>query len=110
MVEYNDNIITEIKKYMTERGYTEHSDNRINGLIQSIVFIHSQFHFSCIIKPNSDKSCVTFEFRELLVPGAFTLTSNECGSLFNKSHFKKQQDFMLYYLSNIQGGKQCLQI
>lgn len=110
MVEYNDNIITEIKKYMTERGYTEHSDCRINGLIESITFIHSHFHFSCLIKPSPDKAYVTFEFRELLVPGAFTLTSNECGSLFNESHFEKQQSFMLYYLSNIRGGKECLQI
>lgn len=105
MVEYNDNIITEIRKYMTERGYTEHSDNRINGLIHSMIFVHSQFHFSCLIKPNSEKSCVTFEFRDLLVPGAFTLTSNECGSLFNTELFNRQQDFMLYYLSNIRGGK-----
>lgn len=105
MVDYNNPIISKIKKYMANYGYFEHSDCRINGLIESITFIHSHFRFSCLIKPSSDESYVTFEFRELLVPGAFTLTSNECGSLFNKEHFEKQQKFMLYYLSNIKGGK-----
>lgn len=105
MVEYNDPIVDEIKNYMIEKGYIEHSDNRINGSIHSMIFVHSQFHFSCLIKPNSEKSYVTFEFRDLLVPGAFTLTSNECGSLFNTELFNRQQNFMLYYLSKMKGGK-----
>lgn len=99
MVPYNSSIIKEVKDFMIARDYWEHSDSRTGQLVSSITFVHSKLHFACIVRLDVDKSNITFEFRELLTPGAFTLTSNECGSLFSHQLFEKQEYFMKYYLN-----------
>ena len=97
-VTYDNPILKRIRELMIDEGYYEMADTRRSGLIECIIYCHKTFHYSCIIKPDNDPACVTFELTYGINPGAFTLTSNECGSLFNIHHFRQQELFMQKYI------------
>ena len=104
MVEWNNDIITRIKEFMLDKDYYELADSRQDNKIEEMIFNHKTYNFSCIIKPFNDPAHVTFEFIHSIVPGAFLLTSNECGSLFNLKHFREQEKYMKKFIT-ILGGK-----
>lgn len=106
MVKYDSEIITRIKELMSDEDYYEVADNRRDKEIISIIFHHKNKGFSCIVKPYDDPAYVTFELVYSINPGAFTLTSNECGSLFNISHFRQQERYMINLIRRLR----CLQI
>lgn len=104
-VTYDNPILIRIRELMIDEGYYELADTRRDGLVESIIYCHKSLHYSCVIRPNNDPSCVTFELTYGINPGAFTLTSNECGSLFNIDHFRQQELYMEKYIRIIEGGK-----
>lgn len=104
MVTWDNEIITRIKEFMLDKDYFEFADNRIDNSIKEMIFNHKIYNFSCIIKPFNDPAHVTFEFIYSIMPGAFLLTSNECGSLFNLKLFREQEKYMKKFIT-ILGGK-----
>lgn len=104
-VTYDNPILVRIRELMVDEGYYEIADTRRDGLIESIIYWHKNLPYSCVIKPNNDPTYVTFELTYGINPRAFTLTSNECGSLFNIGHFRQQELYMEKYIRIIEGGK-----
>ena len=104
MVTWDNEIITRIKEFMLDKDYFEFADSRRDNKIEEMIFHHKTYGFSCVIKPHNDPACVTFELIHTIIPGAFLLTSNECGSLFNLKHFREQEKYMKKFIT-ILGGE-----